>query len=102
MSRRGPLSAPRSELTTPFNSSYVHSYLALLRTHELLGDNRLKFAAQLTEMSEELTTLGKEVEKHRKTSKELGTRLERGLAEQEALVDKVRRCLACEADLAPS
>ncbi|ORY69440.1 hypothetical protein BCR35DRAFT_269703 [Leucosporidium creatinivorum] len=70
--------------------SYVTSYLSLLRTHELLGDNRLKFAAQLSEMSDELTTLGKEVEKHRRSSKELGTRLEKGLAEQEGLVDKAR------------
>lgn len=61
----------------------------MLKSHESLGDNRLKFAAQLSEMSEELTTLGKEVEKHRKTSKELGGRLERGLLEQEGLVDKV-------------
>jgi Rho GTPase-activating protein RGD1 len=79
-----------SSFPPPFRS-YVTSYLSLLRTHELLGDNRLKFAAQLTEMSEELTTLGKEVEKHRRSSKDLGTRLEKGLAEQEGLVDKVSR-----------
>ncbi|CEQ41510.1 SPOSA6832_03229, partial [Sporobolomyces salmonicolor] len=70
--------------------TYVTSYLSLLRTHELLGDNRLKFAAQLADMSEELVTLGKEVEKNRKASKELGSRLERGLMEQETLVDKAR------------
>lgn len=78
-------------LLPPPSRSYVNSYLSLLRTHELLGDNRLKFAAQLTEMSEELLTLGKEVEKHRRSSKDLGTRLEKGLAEQEGLVDKVSR-----------
>ncbi|GAA5877508.1 hypothetical protein JCM1840_003876 [Sporobolomyces johnsonii] len=70
--------------------TYVTSYLSLLRTHELLGDNRLKFAAQLADMSEELVTLGKEVDKNRKASKELGSRLERGLMEQENLVDKAR------------
>lgn len=40
-------------------------------------------------MSDELIVLGKEVEKNRKTSKDVGMRLERGLAEQEVLVDKV-------------
>ena len=90
----GVLSCPparRAALTgtSISHSTYVTSYLSLLRTHETLGENRLKFAAQLTEMSEELTSLGKEVEKHRKTSKELGGRLERGLQEQEGLVDKV-------------
>lgn len=70
--------------------SFVQSWVSLLRTHELLGDNRLKFAAQLNEMGEELLGINKEVEKNRKATKDLGTRLERGLAEQEALVDKVR------------
>lgn len=70
--------------------SYVTSWISMLRTHELVGDNRLKFAAQLAEMSEELLTLSKEVEKNRKASKDLGTRLERGLAEQEGLVEKAR------------
>lgn len=73
-------------------SSYVSSWLSLLRTHELLGDNRLKLAAQLAEISDELTNLGKEVDKSRKTTKELGTKLERGLSEQEGLVDKVSGC----------
>lgn len=60
-----------------------------MRTHELLGDNRLRFASQLGDMSDELLILGKEVEKNRKLSKDLGARLERGLAEQDAIVDKV-------------
>ncbi|BGP17900.1 Rho GTPase-activating protein [Rhodosporidiobolus nylandii] len=70
--------------------SYVSSWLSLLKTHELLGDNRLKFATQLAEMGDELNVLGKEVDKTRKATKELGTRLERGLQEQENLVDKAR------------
>ena len=63
--------------------------MSLLRTHESVADNRLKFAQQLSEMSDELGVLGKEVEKSRKASKDLGTRLERGLGELEAGVDKV-------------
>ncbi|KAM0749509.1 RhoGAP-domain-containing protein [Meredithblackwellia eburnea MCA 4105] len=72
------------------SGSYVQSWLSLLRTHELLGDNRLKFATQLNDMGEELLGITKEVEKSRKANKELGTRLERGLAEQDTLVDKAR------------
>ncbi|GAA5985878.1 hypothetical protein JCM11641_005330 [Rhodosporidiobolus odoratus] len=70
--------------------SFVTSWLSLLRTHELLGDNRQKFATQLSEMSDELSQLGKEVEKTRKTTRELGTRLERALLDQEGLVEKAR------------
>lgn len=49
----------------------------------------MKFATQLSEMSEELSTLSREVEKVRKSSKELGSRLERNLNEQDGLVEKV-------------
>ncbi|KAL8279078.1 hypothetical protein RQP46_008536 [Phenoliferia psychrophenolica] len=72
------------------SGSFVQSWVSLLRTHELLGDNRLKFASQLNEMGEELIGITKEVDKNRKATKDLGTRLERGLAEQESLVDKAR------------
>lgn len=70
--------------------SYVQSWLSLLKTHELLADNRLRFSSQLQDMSEELLILSKEVEKNRKVSKDLGTRLERGLVEQDNIVDKSR------------
>ncbi|GAA5912316.1 uncharacterized protein JCM6883_003323 [Sporobolomyces salmoneus] len=70
--------------------SFVNSYLSLLKTHDHLSSNRLKFSTQLSEMSEELSTLSREIEKVRKTSKEMGGRLERGLNEQEGLVEKAR------------
>lgn len=72
-------------------SSYVSSWLAMLRSHELVGDNRLKFSAQLAEISEELLTLSREVDKARKLGREFGSKLERGLQEQDTLVDKVGR-----------
>lgn len=37
-----------------------------MRVHEMMADNRLRFAQRLNEMSEELNTLVKEVEKNRK------------------------------------
>ncbi|GAA5993389.1 hypothetical protein JCM5350_002160 [Sporobolomyces pararoseus] len=72
------------------SGSFVNSYLSLLKTHDLLSDNRLKFSQQLMEMSEELSSLSRETEKLRKSSKEVGTRLERHLNEQEGLVEKSR------------
>ncbi|GAA5933758.1 uncharacterized protein JCM15063_001410 [Sporobolomyces koalae] len=70
--------------------TFVNSYVSLLKSHDLLADNRIKFASQLAEMAEELSTLNKEVDRIRKSSKDLGTRLERGLSEQDAMVDKAR------------
>jgi hypothetical protein len=37
-----------------------------MKIHEIIGENRIKFAARLLEMSEELTLLVKEVDKNRK------------------------------------
>lgn len=41
-------------------------------------------------MSDELAVLNKEVDKNRKVAKELAAKLEKGLQEQEQLVDRVR------------
>lgn len=61
-----------------------------MRTHESLADNRLRFAAKLSEMSDELMTLSKEVDRNRKQARETGLRLERNLQDAEAGVEKVR------------
>ena len=37
-----------------------------MKIHEIIGDNRIKFAAKLNEMSDDLNMLVKEVEKNRK------------------------------------
>lgn len=84
LTRRSAIPRPRPR------SSYVSSWLTFLRTHELVGENRLKFAAQLGEMSDELAVMSKEVDKNRKVAKDLAAKLDKGLQEQEQLVDRVR------------
>ena len=37
-----------------------------MKIHEIIAENRLRFASRLNEMSEELATLAKEVDKNRK------------------------------------
>lgn len=37
-----------------------------MRLHETMAENRIKFAHRLNEMSEELSSLAKEVDKNRK------------------------------------
>lgn len=37
-----------------------------MRIHELMSENRLRFAQRLNEMSDELASLSKEVDKNRK------------------------------------
>lgn len=74
---------------SPSFSSFVNSWQSMLRTHEVLGENRLRFAAKLGEMSEELSNLSKEVDKNRKQTRETGVRLEKNLQDAEAGVEKV-------------
>ena len=70
--------------------SFVTAFTALLRTHEIVADNRIRMATQLGEMSDQLIEVAREVEKSRKTAKELGSRLEKSLGDSEAHTDKCR------------
>ncbi|KAG6898315.1 hypothetical protein C0992_011906 [Termitomyces sp. T32_za158] len=73
--------------------SFVSAWHGTLRVHEMMAENRLRFAQRLNEMSEELANLSKEVEKNRKQTKELATRYERALQESEATTEKSKNRL---------
>ena len=47
-------------------SSFVNAWQTTLKIHEIIAENRLRFASRLNEMSEELANLAKEVDKNRK------------------------------------
>lgn len=70
--------------------TFVKSWHSMVKTHETLADNRLRFAAKLSEMSDELSNLAKEVDKSRKQARETGLRLEKNLQDAEAGVEKAR------------
>ena len=46
--------------------SFVSAWQSSLKIHETMAENRVRFAQRLNEMSEELATLVKEVDKNRK------------------------------------
>ncbi|TCD69443.1 hypothetical protein EIP91_007569 [Steccherinum ochraceum] len=70
--------------------SFVTAWQSSLKTHEAVADSRVRFAQRLGEMSEELSTLSKEVEKNRKQTKELASRYERALSESETSTEKCK------------
>lgn len=70
--------------------TFVKSWHSIVKTHETLADNRLRFATKLNEMSEELSNLSKEVDKSRKHARETGLRLEKNLQDAEVGVEKAR------------
>jgi hypothetical protein len=70
--------------------SFVTAFTTLLKTHDILADNRIKMSLQLTEMSEQLIEMAREVERSRKSAKDLGARLERNLTDSEISTEKSR------------
>lgn len=93
--------------------TFVTSYSAFLRTHEMLGENHLKFSSQLADMAEHLTELSRETERQRKNGKEVGQRLDKVLNDAELGMDKAKtrfdssveeleRCLMSKAGEHPS
>ena len=46
--------------------TFVSAWMSTMRVHEMMAENRLRFAQRLNEMSEELATIVKEVDKNRK------------------------------------
>ncbi|KAJ6518775.1 Rho GTPase activation protein [Mycena sanguinolenta] len=73
--------------------TFVASWRSAMKIHESMGDGRLRFAQRLNEMSEELATLAKEVDKNRKQTKDLAARYERALQESEAITEKCKNRL---------
>lgn len=68
--------------------SFVTAWQSSMRLHELMAENRIRFAHRLNEMSEELASLAKEVDKNRKQTKELASRYERVLQDAEINMEK--------------
>lgn len=68
--------------------SFVSAWQSSMRLHEVMAENRIRFAQRLNEMSEELASLSKEVDKNRKQTKDLASRYERSLQEAEISMEK--------------
>ncbi|KAJ3789826.1 Rho GTPase activation protein [Lentinula aff. detonsa] len=73
--------------------TFVTAWQNSMKIHEVLGDNRIRFSQHLNEMSEELANIAKEVDKNRKSTKELATRYERALSESESFTEKCKNRL---------
>ena len=46
--------------------TFVNAWHSSMKIHDVMAENRIRFAQRLNEMSEELSTLAKEVDKNRK------------------------------------
>ncbi|CAG8756298.1 15675_t:CDS:10, partial [Dentiscutata erythropus] len=70
--------------------SYGENWLYMLKLHESIGENRVKFAAAIQEISEEITALYKETDKSRKNLKDSGQKHERTIQDAEQALEKAK------------
>ncbi|KAG8757902.1 hypothetical protein FRC14_001200 [Serendipita sp. 396] len=70
--------------------SFSAAWERAMRLHETIAENRLKLSANLAEMSDELSSLAKEIDRNRKQVKDTHTGYERNLLESEANMDKAK------------
>ncbi|KAI8827278.1 Rho GTPase activation protein [Fimicolochytrium jonesii] len=68
--------------------TYGTSWAQFTKVHEQVGDIRVKFAATITELAEELSTLHKNTERSRKQLKEAGHKHSKTVQEAEAALEK--------------
>jgi hypothetical protein len=53
-------------LLITIHRSFVTAWQSSMKIHEVMAENRIRFAQRLNEMSDELASLAKEVDKNRK------------------------------------
>ncbi|CAG8585031.1 4608_t:CDS:10, partial [Ambispora gerdemannii] len=70
--------------------TYGDSWMNMMRLHEAIGENRVKFAAAISDISEELTSHFKDTEKSRKNSKDAGLKYEKNIQEAEQVLEKAK------------
>ncbi|KAF8517885.1 RhoGAP-domain-containing protein [Hysterangium stoloniferum] len=70
--------------------SFVNAWQASMHIHEVIAENRSRFAQRLSDISEELNSLAKHVDKGRKETKELAGRYERLLVDSEMSLEKAK------------
>jgi len=67
-----------------------------MRIHEIMGENRARFAQRLNEMSEDLANIAKEVDKTRKTVRGWTSLIQTPADHiiEQGVVDPIRACSA--------
>ncbi|CAG8575975.1 4612_t:CDS:10 [Paraglomus brasilianum] len=70
--------------------TYGDNWYNILRLHEIIGENRIKFAAAIQEIADDLTYQHKDTDKGRKNMKDAGQKYERAIQETEQSLEKAK------------
>jgi hypothetical protein len=69
--------------------SYGDAWTSILKVHETIGEQHVKFSTEITEVADDLQLLFKDTEKSRKQAKEAGLRHERLVSDADMALEKV-------------
>ncbi|CDH56716.1 gtpase activating protein [Lichtheimia corymbifera JMRC:FSU:9682] len=75
----------------PRSGTYGDAWTSFLKVHETIGEQRLRFAADITEVADDLNLLVKDTEKGRKQVKDIGLKHEKQLTDADQLLEKCQQ-----------
>ncbi|KAH8552365.1 Rho GTPase activation protein [Umbelopsis sp. PMI_123] len=73
------------------SDTLTQSWTNILKIHETIGEQRLKFGSEISEIAEDISFLIKDIDKKRKTTKDLSTRHERVLIDVDLALTKAKQ-----------
>ncbi|KAG2186724.1 hypothetical protein INT44_002950 [Umbelopsis vinacea] len=79
------------EKAHPRAGSYGDAWTSILKVHEKIGEQHVKFSTDITEVADDLQLLFKDTEKSRKQAKEQGLRHERLVSDSDLALEKAKQ-----------
>lgn len=79
----------QDDLILDLHSTYGSVWAQFLKVHENIGEQKVKFSSDITEVADDVQIMCKDTEKSRKQVKEIGMRHERNRLDAELSLDKV-------------
>ncbi|KAI9334453.1 Rho GTPase activation protein [Pilaira anomala] len=75
----------------PKSGTFGDVWISMLKVHENIGNQRIKFAASISDSAEDLLSLGRNIEKDRKKIKDAGMHYEKLVSDADLLLEKSKQ-----------
>ncbi|KAI9489451.1 Rho GTPase activation protein [Zychaea mexicana] len=75
----------------PRSGTYGDAWTSFLKVHETIGEQRLRFSSDVTEVADDLQLLVKDTEKGRKQVKDVGLKHEKQLSDADLTLEKCKQ-----------
>ncbi|KAI8375018.1 Rho GTPase activation protein [Choanephora cucurbitarum] len=75
----------------PKSGTFGDVWISMLKVHEIIGNQRIKFATSISDLAEDLLSLGRNIEKDRKKIKDAGMHYEKLVADADLQLEKSKQ-----------